>query len=103
MMKMCGSVPPPPPVAGQSKCGFYGDWSNPISRFATTMDTGRIISTSYTILQLDAMAELALAVGEQNDHEEYKTTASTYCIDETIEVTFPLDGVLKFLDSWESF
>jgi len=77
MMEMCGnSVPPPPIRAGHSKCGFYGDWSNPLVRFATTRDTGRIISTSYTILQLDAMSEMAKAIGNEKDHLMYNTMAS---------------------------
>ena len=75
-MEMCGSVPPPPVQSGQSKCGFYGDWSNPIVRFATTQDTGRMISTAYTILQLDAMAKMAQVIGVEKDRAMYANMAS---------------------------
>jgi alpha-L-rhamnosidase len=75
-MELCGSVPPPPIQSGKSKCGFYGDWSNPIVRFATTKDTGRLISTSYSIFQLDAMAKMAQVVGVHEDYEMYTAMAS---------------------------
>lgn len=76
VMDMCGDVPPAAIESGVSKCGFYGDWSNPIVRFATTRDTGRIISNSYTILQLVAMSKLAVAVNNREDYHMYTTLLS---------------------------
>ena len=60
------SVPSPIPSIhaaenNVTKCGFYGDWARPDIRFASTLQAGQLVNSFYTIVQLDAMAELGRA------------------------------------------
>ncbi len=75
---MCGKIPSPPAAHGQpgSKCGFYGDWSSPLTRFSSAAFTGQVISSAYLILQLDAMARLAQVAGETGDAADYAAKAA---------------------------
>ena len=74
MERTCGVVPPPFPAPnprsvppGSAKCGFYGDWSAPTSRFASTNATGQMISAYFTIAQWDAAATIAKALGNASE------------------------------------
>ena len=81
---MCGRVPAPMAFKNAdgtfgpsgTKCGWYGDWSRPTHRFASTSEAGQFVSAFWLLKQRDAMQELATAIGRMDVAAAFSAAAA---------------------------